>query len=279
MLIVSQLRTAITAREQSLMEKVKQLHHSKVWTLKEQKDHLHKCQESIKITVQSVLSTIQSLDNASLLASSPELESKLVALEKYAVAKSETQSVPEFRFSRKNLQFIQEAIKKVGIVSDNSTCAETTTADGPGLGRVKPGEIGFFTITAYDTQNRVRSVGGNLFEVNLISESGEKVSAYVEDLDNGRYLATYTIPAGAEPVDYKLNVRLRGAHIKGSPFTVHIASLLRRKTYKALSHVASKLTYENIVLLSRYSLAAFLFCVPLILYIIILLLVNNKIYI
>lgn len=144
MLIVLQLRNAITAREQSLMKKVKQLHHRKVCTLKEQTDHLHKCQESIKRTVQSVLSTIQSLDNASLLASSPELESKLVAMEKYAVAKSEGQSIPEFRFSRKILQFIQEAIKKVGIVSDNSTCAETTTADGPGLRRAKPGELGFF---------------------------------------------------------------------------------------------------------------------------------------
>lgn len=129
MLIVLKLRNAITAKEQSLMKKLKQLHDSKARTLEEQKDHLHKCEEIIKRTVQSVLSTIQPLDNASLLASRPELASKLIAMKKHAAAKSEAQSVPEVRFSRKNLQLIQEAIKNVGIVSDNSTCAEATTAD------------------------------------------------------------------------------------------------------------------------------------------------------
>ena len=152
----------------------------------------------------------------------------------------EAQSAPEFTFNRSSCQYVLEAVNKVGVVMDKSTCAETTTAAGSGLEHAKPGKMASFNITARDAQNNARSLGGDVFEVKLINESGEKVSAYVQDRDNGSYYVSYTIPAGAERVDYKLSVELQGAHIQGSPFTVQMSSSLRRKPFKALSNVAGK---------------------------------------
>ena len=68
-----------------------------------------------------------------------------------------------------------------------------------------------------------------------------KVRADIQDKGYGNYLVTYTIPGSAKRVDYTLSVRLRGAHIQGSPFTVRMASSLPCKTYKVLSDVASEI--------------------------------------
>lgn len=215
---------------------------SKKAFLTEKQQSLRKCQENIESTVQDALSTIQSLDNASLLAERSNLESTLVAMLKqsFTVLELEAQCVPEFTFNRSSCQFVKEAVNKVGVVMDKSTCAETTTAAGSGLEHAKPGEMASFNITARDVQNNARRLGGDVFEVKLINESGEKVSAYVQDKDNGSYFVSYTIPAGAKRVDYTLSVQLQGAHIQGSPFTVQVSSSLRRKSFKAFSNVASK---------------------------------------
>ena len=88
------------------------------------------------------------------------------------------------------------------------------------------------SITACDAQRLPRTVGGDTFAVELKNESDEsedKVTAEVQDKGHGNYLVTYTIPRSAKRVDYTLSVRLRGAHIQGSPFTVSMASSLRRK--------------------------------------------------
>ena len=225
-----------------MTDKLEQLHMSKAVIFTKQIDNLRGCQENIESGVQGVLSTIQSLDNASLLDTRSSLESTLDAIEKesYTVLELEEQSVPVFTFNRNSFQYVREAVNKVGTVSDESTCAETTTAAGSGLERAKPEEMASFVITARDAQNRVRNLGGDEFEVNLESESGEKVSAYVQDKDDGIYCVSYTIPACDKRVDYTLSVKLRGVHIQGSPFTVQVSSSLRRKSFKALSNAAGK---------------------------------------
>ena len=226
-----------------MLNELDQVHNSKALILTEQRDRLREYQENIESTVKDVLSTIQSLDNANLLDASANLESTLIAMEKQSfMLEPEAQCVPEFNFDRRRLQHLQNGVNTLGTVTDKSTCAKTTTASGSGLERAKRGEEESFTINAFDAQGLQRNAGGDAFAVELKSGSGEKIRVNVRDEKNGSYVATYTIPSGAKRVDYTLSVRLRGAHIKGSPFTVHIASSLRRKTYKALSNAASKLT-------------------------------------
>ena len=226
-----------------MLNELEQVHNSKTLILTEQRDRLREHQENIESTVQDVLSNIQKLDNANLLDASSNLESRLVDVEKQSfMLKPEAQCVPEFAFDRQRFLYLQESVNKLGTVSDKSTCAETITASGSGLERAKRGEEESFTITAFDAQRLPRTVGGDAFAVELKNESGEKIRVNVRDERNGSYVATYTIPSGAKRVDYTLSVRLRGVHIQGSPFAVHIASSLRGKTCKALSNVASKLS-------------------------------------
>ena len=227
------------------MNELETLHSEKAAILTKQRARLANCQDCIKGTVQSVLSTIQSSDNANILYVRSAVESTLEAAteNQYLLLEPEAQFVPEFtRCDERKLQRVVVALSNVGVVVDKSTCAETTTAAGSGLEHANPGEVASFTITARDAKNRARDLGGDTFEVQLKNELEDKVSADVQDKGDGNYLVTYTIPRGAKRVDYELSVLLRGAPIQGSPFTVHMASLLRRKTYKVLSDVASKIT-------------------------------------
>ena len=226
-----------------MLNELEQVHNSKALILTEQRHRLREYQENVESTVKDVLSTIQTWDNANLLDASANLESTLVAMEKQSfMLEPEAQCVPEFNLNRCRLQYLQDDVNSLGAVSDKSTCAETTIACGSGLERAQRGEEESFTIIAFDAQGLQRTVGGDAFAVELKSGSGEKIRVNVRDEKNGSYVATYTIPSGAKRVDYTLSVRLRGVHIQGSPFTVHIASSLRRKTYKAFSNVVSKLT-------------------------------------
>ena len=230
------------------MNELEKLHSKKAAILTDQRALLAECQDCIKATVQSVLSTIQSSDDANLLYVKSAIESTLQAAteNQYLLLEPGAQFVPEFkRCDETRLQRVVHALNNVGVVVDKSTCAETTTAAGSGLERANPGEVASFNITARDAQRLLRTVGGDTFAVELKNESDkseDKVTAEVQDRGYGNYLVTYTIPRGAKRVDYTLSVRLRGAHIQGSPFTVHMASSLRRQTYEMLSDVASKIT-------------------------------------
>ena len=227
------------------MNELETLHSEKAAILTKQQALLANCQDCIKATVQSVLSTIQSSDNANILYVRSAVESTLEAAteNQCLLLEPKAQFVPQFtRCDERRLQRVVVALNNVGVVVDRSTCAETTAAAGSGLERANPGEVASFTITARDAKNRARDLGGDTFVVQLKNELEDKVSADVQDKGDGNYLVTYTIPRGAKRVDYKLSVLLRGAHIQGSPFTVHMASSLRRKTSKMWSGVASNIT-------------------------------------
>lgn len=109
-----------------MVHKLEQLQKSEEVILTDQQDRLRKFQEDIESTVQDVLNRVQSLDNANLLATSSDLESTLAALEKppHPVLELEAQPkqfVPVFSF---NDQTVQDAIKKLGTVSDQGDKSE-----------------------------------------------------------------------------------------------------------------------------------------------------------
>ena len=118
------------------------LHNKKAAILTEQRALLANCQDCIKATVQSVLSTIQSADNANILYVRSAVESTLQAAteNQYLLLEPESQFVPEFkRCDERRLQRVVDALNNVGVVVDKSTCAETTTAAGLGLERANRG--------------------------------------------------------------------------------------------------------------------------------------------
>ena len=103
-----------------MVHELEQLQKSQEVILTERQDRLRKFRKYVESTVQDVLKRVQSLDNANLLATSSDLESTLAALEKppHPVLEPEAQLkqfVPVFSFDD---QTVQDAIKKLGIVSD-----------------------------------------------------------------------------------------------------------------------------------------------------------------
>ena len=201
------------------MNELDKLRKNKTVILTDQQSRLRKILEGTENAIQDVLSTIQS--SAELLLSRSVLESMFRDIEKQSmVLVPEAECVPEFLFDPRELL---KALDKTGIVYDKATCAETTCANGIGLISAYLGQEATFNITAHDAQKRKRTMGGDLFEVKLWNEIGEKkVDSNVKYQGDGSYLATYTVPLGLKSGKYTLSVRLRGAHIKDSPFTVRV---------------------------------------------------------
>ena len=81
-----------------------------------------------------------------------------------------------------------------------------------------------FAINANDAQKRRRSLGSDLFMVELEDKFGNKqATGVIEEEGDGKYSVTYAVPEDEETGSYMLNVCLRGAHIHGSPFVVNVS--------------------------------------------------------
>lgn len=207
------------------MNELKKLHNSKAAILTGQQEYLNKFQESIATTAQGVLSRIRSSGDVELLVARSALESTLSDVEnKFVVLEPAAKYVPELVLNRKRLL---DAIETEGNVIDKSTYAENTIAHGPGLLVGNPREQAIFIIKAYDAQNCPRALGDDVFVAELKNELGEKIaSADVLDRGDGTYWANFTVPEFATiGAEYMLTVRLRGAHIRGSPFTVTVTNV------------------------------------------------------
>ena len=117
-----------------------------------------------------------------------------------------------------------DVLSEAGNVTDDYTCANSTSAFGAGIETASPGQDASFIITARGRQGTERSVGGDQFEVQLQGEKGAKVEVKLVDRRDGTYSATYTLP-----VDFKgelqLSILFRGIHIQGSPYRVHTTAL------------------------------------------------------
>ena len=206
-----------------MTNELEEQYSSKASNLTEQQDRLRKFQESVVSTVQSVLSSIQSSGDAELLVARSTLEATLRDTENQPMPlEPEVDFVAKLIFDRRTLQNMLDALDKEVIVTENYTCAENTIAEGEGLHDSHPGLERSFTIIAHDAQKRRRFQGGDLFMVELIHPFFHYSIVRgldVEDKGDGSYLVTYTAARTLSGF-YKLNVCLRGVHIRGSPFTV-----------------------------------------------------------
>ena len=212
------MHDALNAKAQILTNKLEELHNNKAAILAEQQDRLHKFQESAA----NFSSLIGSSRAADLLVARSALQAMLRDTENQSMLlEPEVQFVPKLIFNRRRLQDLVDALNNEAGVIDDSTFAENTIARGRGLNLAIVGLESSFTIIAHDAQKRRRTLGGDLFMVELQDESGnKKATGNIEDRGDGSYLVSYTVPATSLPTvpsRYKLVVRFRGAHIQGSP--------------------------------------------------------------
>ena len=172
--------------------------------------------------VDRAVTAIQSAGDVQLLVAKSDIATTLMAMESQPpVLDPQANSALEFSVDGKRLL---DVLYEAGNVADEYTCANTTSAFGVGIENASPGQDASFTITARDRQGTERTVGGDLFEVELQGEEGEKVEVKLVDRRDGTYSATYTPPADIKG-DLQLSILLHGTHIQGSPYRVHTFAL------------------------------------------------------
>ena len=212
-----QLAAAVAAREKTLMNKLDNLYKTKTLTLTDQRDRLRTFQACLESAAQRAKTAVHSPGNVELLVARSDVVSTLRALEKQPpVLEPLTNGLLDFSVDLKPLQ---KMLSEAGVVTDKLSCAANTTATGFGLQQVAPGRKASFTITTYDVKGDLCGVGGDLFKVEVANAIGMKSGVNCKDNGDGTYSATYTAPASAGG-HHSLSVLLRGAHIRGSPFTV-----------------------------------------------------------
>ena len=157
-----------------------------------------------------------------LLVAKSDIATTLMVMESQPpVLDPQANSALEFSVDGKRLL---DVLSEAGNVADEYTCANTTSAFGLGVEKASPGQDASFTITARDRQGTERAVGGDLFEVELQGEKGEKVEVKLVDRRDGTYSATYTLPADIKG-ELQLSILFHGIHIQGSPYRVHTFAL------------------------------------------------------
>ena len=124
---------------------------------------------------ESVLSSIQS-GNAEHLLAWTTIESTIRDIENQpTLLKPEVHFQPKLIFDRTKLQELLDALKnEVSIIEDFTACAENTFARGGGLHLAFLGGQHSFAINAHDAQKRRRSLGSDLFMVELEDKFGNK---------------------------------------------------------------------------------------------------------
>ena len=117
---------------------------------------------------------------------------------------------------------LQQALPKFGDVTDVATHAGMSTVTmghGPEcvMYNTLNGQSVEFLITAKECNGRKRTEGGDVFEVEISTQGGEKVfNASSNDCGNGTYSFCFTPNHGN--MNYQMSVLLNGCHVKGSPF-------------------------------------------------------------
>ncbi|KAF1785936.1 Filamin [Phytophthora cactorum] len=116
------------------------------------------------------------------------------------------------------------------------THAPLCFAYGPGvLSGGASGEPTCFVIQARDAQRNLRMRGGDEFTVEISAdESGPMFlpSLQIQDLLNGKYLVSYTVPS---PGEYQINIEFQGTFggnagpIRGSPYTATFDDIVTRE--------------------------------------------------
>ena len=209
-----------------MTNELKELYSSKAAILTEQQDRLREFQEIAASTVQSVLSNIQSSNDAELLVARSALEATLRDTEKHPMMlEPKVQFVPKvlFNHSRRRFQDLLDALNEEVCVTDDLTCAKNTIAEGSGLESAVAGRKNSFTIIAHDVRKHRRTLGGDLFKGYLVEEDKFRYTELnIEDRGDGSYLATYSMCKYAQPGTYTVGVSLHGVPIHGSPFRVKL---------------------------------------------------------
>lgn len=194
-----------TALLSTLAASTKQRHHA----LDEQLRSVDLTRGNLKHGV-SLVAASKQLEHAHLLHSRQGIQANLEA--KLPPLEPEVEADMSFHLAQPLLA--PQLGEVIGAI--RMTVASLTTAEGPGLQLAATGKRAGFTITTCDKHGSRRNQGGDRF----VLEADHKMEWEVTDVQDGSYLAEFTVADQGAIGRLNLSVTLRDQHIKGSPFAI-----------------------------------------------------------
>ena len=211
------LSKLLLQRKDDMLSDLETCYNSKHHTLQTQLDSLETTLNNINSCSEFTENALRHGNETEVLLVRKEMTEKLSQL-----SSPEIQKLPEendlLAFDDSDFRTAQKVLSKLGSVQTNSAIAFETTASGEGLKRCYTGRPAQICITTKDKNGDLIKVGRACFKAELENSQGELVACPdVIDNNNGTYDITYTVENAGT---YKMEVRLYGQAIKGSPFKI-----------------------------------------------------------
>lgn len=207
----------LVQRKGDMLSDLESSYNSKHQTLQIQQDSLETILASINSCSEFTENALKHGNETEILLVRKEMTEKLSQL-----SSPEIQKLPEendfLSFDDSDFSTARKVITQLGSVQTNSAIAFETTASGEGMKRCYTSRTAQFTITTKDKNGDLIKVGRACFKAQIENSQGELVTCPdITDNKNGTYDLSYTVK---EAGTYKIDVRLYGEPIKGSPFKV-----------------------------------------------------------
>ena len=185
----------------------------------QQKERLKDIQSKIKSVVSSVDTTLEDDDQSFLMRMESTFE-RISNLQKKFQTVSLTVAKPRLKaFQAADAEALRQYMKTECIVfelADAKMCLVDTSLFTGTILRV--GQQMLFTLTLRDASGQI-CVGESKVDVDMFSRQGNLTKGKQEPLSQGRMKIILTPERRGQ---HKLNVKVNGAHIKNSPFTVTV---------------------------------------------------------
>ena len=206
----------LTQRKGAVLADLESTFHEKQQTLEDQLESLENILASINSCCEFTENALRHGNETEVLLVRKEMTEKLSQL-----SSPDIQKLPEendfIAFNDGDFSNAQKLIKSLGSVQTNGAVAFETIATGEGLKRCYAGRQTIVNITTKDRKGELIKAGNSSFRAELASSGGEVTVPDITDNQNGTYDLKYNV---AEPGTYRLEVKLYGQQIKGSPFKI-----------------------------------------------------------
>ena len=214
-----ELTACLNTRCNELICSVEELKKAKLKSLEIQQGELETALGSVQSSVEFTERALEHGSEVDILNMRKQMSCRLQELNS-AKWQLEPSAHDGFKFCPDSQ--LKQALPSFGDVTDVLTHAGSSTVTmGHGSEGVMyntlNGQLTEFLITAKELNGRKRTVGGDVFEVEISTEEGEIVfNDPGKDCGNGTYTFCFSPTHG--DMEYQLSVKLNGSHVRGSPF-------------------------------------------------------------
>ena len=211
------LSRLLTQRREVLLADLQATYSDKHKTLQTQLDGLHGSLNAITSCCDFTENALQHGNETEILLVRKEMTEKLAGL-----SEEEVQVKPEendhVAFNDRDVEVARKCLRNLGSVQSSSAVAGETSATGEGIKRCCLNKATVVNIVTKDRTGELVKVPPSSFTAEISSPSTDVITIPdLSDNRNGTYDLTYSV---RDPGTYKLDIRLYGHSIKGSPFRI-----------------------------------------------------------